>query len=466
MIFLVLIVGFIVRLINLNQSIWLDEAINILGVKQYSLIETITVYSLVDFHPPGYFVLLWIWTRIFGFSEISVRLPSVFFGVLTIYLIYHIGKNLFSHKIGLVSAILLALHPLHIYYSQEARPYAFAAFTVSLNFFCFLTFLQKKDKFSIWYLLSLLLVFSSDYLACISLLVQPILVLLRKDRKLVYFWIKHVAIAIFFWLWWFPLFFKQLTVGMTAAASLPAWKNIVGSPDIKSVALVFIKFIIGRISLDDKLLYTGLLLPVLAFYSFFLFHSIQVYRKSITLILWLIVPILLCWIVSFFVPILSYFRVLFALVPFILLLSLGVSTFKPSVQRFIYALMVLIFTSCSLVYLFNSHFHREDWKGLVQFVHHDTLPVFGQTSGPYAPYDYYDGGVTGMTASLAQMPAVSIQDVNSSELEKYQKLLLIDYLVDIADPDRLVHQQLENLGYKNTKTYDFRGVGFVYLYER
>ena len=61
MIFLILALGFVLRLITLNQSFWLDEADNVVAARGLDFISFISKYPLGDFHPPGYFILLWIW---------------------------------------------------------------------------------------------------------------------------------------------------------------------------------------------------------------------------------------------------------------------------------------------------------------------------------------------------------------------------------------------------------------------
>ena len=76
-----LIFSFLLRIINLNQSLWLDEAIGALVVKDMNFIDIATKFAVADNHPPLYYLMLSLWTSIFGYSEISLRMPSVFFGV-------------------------------------------------------------------------------------------------------------------------------------------------------------------------------------------------------------------------------------------------------------------------------------------------------------------------------------------------------------------------------------------------
>src|SRR3989304_9460645 len=98
MITLILIAGLIRRFFKLDQSLWLDEAINITFVKNLNLHSLVFEYSIGDFHPPLYHIIMRGWVLLFGTSEITVRLPSVILGLATIYVVYLIGRKLFEEK--------------------------------------------------------------------------------------------------------------------------------------------------------------------------------------------------------------------------------------------------------------------------------------------------------------------------------------------------------------------------------
>src|SRR5450830_924226 len=137
MIFLILGLALILRLISLNQSLWLDEATTAL-VSKMSLTNIFTKFLPGDFHPPLYYLIMKYWTVVFGYTEISLRIPSIIFGLGTIYFTYLIGKKLFNKKTGLLASILMSTSGLAIYYSQEARMYMMAAFLVSAAVYFFL----------------------------------------------------------------------------------------------------------------------------------------------------------------------------------------------------------------------------------------------------------------------------------------------------------------------------------------
>src|SRR3989338_10999322 len=92
--FVILVVALGLRLISLNQSLWLDEAIEWWAVRSFGLRELLTGYMVGDFNPPGHHVLMWFWVRVFGESEIALRLPSVVFGVGIVWWVYKIGNTL------------------------------------------------------------------------------------------------------------------------------------------------------------------------------------------------------------------------------------------------------------------------------------------------------------------------------------------------------------------------------------
>src|SRR3990167_11502993 len=116
---IILFLAFLVRLIAIDQSLWLDEAVTANVVSKFSYLEIINKFSPTDFHPPLYYLVEKFWTNIFGYSEIALRFPSIIFSLITGWMIYLIGKRLEGWKVGRWAAALFLFNPLIIYYSQE-----------------------------------------------------------------------------------------------------------------------------------------------------------------------------------------------------------------------------------------------------------------------------------------------------------------------------------------------------------
>jgi uncharacterized membrane protein len=106
------------------RGIWLDEAISIhqAHLSFHDLFENL---QYGDRHPPLHHVVLWLTVKAFGDGETAVRLPSILAGTLAIPALYLLGRELYDRRTGLVAAAFGAASPLLIWYSQEARMYAF-----------------------------------------------------------------------------------------------------------------------------------------------------------------------------------------------------------------------------------------------------------------------------------------------------------------------------------------------------
>ena len=118
---LVVVLGAVLRLYQLgSQPLWVDEATSLRFARQ-SLSGLWSWSTIVDpGNPPLYYSLLHGWL-VFGDSEATLRFMSVVFGVLTIPLVYILGRTIRDHRLGIVGALLFAISPFQVWYAQEAR---------------------------------------------------------------------------------------------------------------------------------------------------------------------------------------------------------------------------------------------------------------------------------------------------------------------------------------------------------
>ncbi|MCX6706195.1 MAG: glycosyltransferase family 39 protein, partial [Candidatus Woesebacteria bacterium] len=394
MILAVVVFAFLLRVISLNQSFWLDEATSGLVVRNFSLIGIITKFSPGDFHPPLYYLILKIWSYIFGTNEIALRFPSIIFGLLTVYLVYRIALLITVHPAlpagrrsqftAIIAALLLATSGLHVYYSQEARMYSLVTLLISLLVYLFL-----KKKWLIFSII-LMLVGLTDYPA---LLIIPVFwILAKKDWKKLA--ISHLPLAVGFFLW-LPVFYRQLSIGFSINES--AWSNLLGTFSFKNFALIPVKFILGRISFDDKYIYASVVLVAVFLFGYLILKSTRLKstrRVDSIIWLWLVVPIFLGMIISFRLSIFSYFRFLFCLPAFYLLVAVGLEKLKPKISNILIIVLVGMNLTFSGIYLFTPRFQREGWRGLTSFIKNESegntaVTLFVADSNMEA-YKYYD----------------------------------------------------------------------------
>ena len=120
----------------------------------------------------------------FGKNEFAVRTPSVIVGIMTIFLIYIVGKFLFNQRVGLFAAFFLSLSSLHLEYSQEARYYVYAVFfTLASLFSLHKAIREKKKKYWVIFAISVLLSIVSHLstLIFISILIFFVFIFSAKE---------------------------------------------------------------------------------------------------------------------------------------------------------------------------------------------------------------------------------------------------------------------------------------------
>ena len=98
-------------------------------------------------HPPLVFLIQHISIRIFGENNFAYRFPSALFGIASVYLLYLIGRRLFSERAGALAAALLAVTVNHVYISRLAMQEAFVIFFILLASFCFLRAFERPRWF-------------------------------------------------------------------------------------------------------------------------------------------------------------------------------------------------------------------------------------------------------------------------------------------------------------------------------
>ncbi len=95
-------------------------------------------------HPPAYYLMMLAWTRFFGSGIIALRLPSVFFGIASVVLIFVLGTLEYDKWTAVTSAGLLALNGHQIFWSELAKMYVMACFLGLLATIFFVGLLSNR----------------------------------------------------------------------------------------------------------------------------------------------------------------------------------------------------------------------------------------------------------------------------------------------------------------------------------
>jgi hypothetical protein len=179
-----LVLAAALRLATLTeQSLWYDEAFTPLHVLHAGLGATLKSVVHTENTPPLWYVLAWADARVLGDGALALRLPSALAGIATVPVVWAIGRELAGRRTALIGAALVAVNPLFVWYSQEARAYGLFVFFAALAMLCFARLLHEPTgRRAAAFALSGALALLTHYFAVFLLV--PMAAWLLRDRVL------------------------------------------------------------------------------------------------------------------------------------------------------------------------------------------------------------------------------------------------------------------------------------------
>ncbi len=227
----ILLLAFALRLYRLgDQSIWYDEGVSI-HLAQKSL-AALTAHTAGDIHPPLYYYLLHFWIRAAGSSEFAVAFLSLGFGLLLVPLVYCIGRNLYNPIVGSLAALLVAVSPYNLWYSQEMRMYTLGASLGLVSLYSLLQLLARAKGRVYWagYILSAALGLYTLYYFAFLLVFLNVFVLgwwlwgRRQGGRasVLWHWVLAQLTVFLLYLPWLPIALRQAT-----DPPVPPWRAFI-----------------------------------------------------------------------------------------------------------------------------------------------------------------------------------------------------------------------------------------------
>jgi len=412
-----------------SEGLWLDEAFSVWMGRQ-PVGEVLGWLVRIDQHPPLYYALLHAWMCL-GDGEAAVRALSGTCSTLTIPVIYLLGRRLLDERVGLLAALILAVSPFHVRLAQEARMYALLALNASLTFYALARLLTDPratgespggQLVSFWRawrttrrrpplgaidtdlawlgyvvfttatlfthntaiflpIAANLLVFGLLLVRRASVLPSPCLPVAVSPLFLRNWLLAQLAVCLL-WLPWLPALVAQ-AAGVYREFWIPAptWMTIVGTVGVfASDLLPPLPVVLGAAGL----LYAGLVALGIA----------RLRRSPARLAFLLIVfatPIVGEWLISLCRPIFYDRTLIWASIPFYVLLAAGVLRLRRWPYVLVAMLMILALNGLSL-HNYYVHFEEEEWDDAATLVAERAGPddlVLFNTAWGQIPFDYY-----------------------------------------------------------------------------
>jgi 4-amino-4-deoxy-L-arabinose transferase-like glycosyltransferase len=224
--------GASLRLASLGlQSYHHDEIVTAGRVLRGSLWHAVEKVGDSESSPPLYYLLAWLWTQVFGTAEVGLRSLSAAAGIAVVPVGFLIGAEAGGRRTGIAASALLAVNPMLLWYSQEARCYSLLVLLTSVALLFFLRALRSgSGRDMVWWALASALALATHYFAFFPVGAEAAWLLWRhrRDAGRALGWVAVVAVLLApLALWqmsqvdhtdWIERFGMTYRIGQTAVA--------------------------------------------------------------------------------------------------------------------------------------------------------------------------------------------------------------------------------------------------------
>ncbi len=418
---LIILLGNAVRLYRLNyQSLWFDESLSmaLASVPLRISIEATLAEGLQ--HLPLYYLLLRMFVWI-GRSEMVLRLPSAFCGVLAIPLIYQVGRCCLGQGPGLFAALLLAVNPYHVWFSQEARMYSLLMLSTLGSLYFFLRLLNENRR-SLW--LGFIVFHAIGYCTLYFALFIPLI----EFAFILCTWRVNYAIL------------RRWTLGQfVAALTLSPWMGIVFLSGYRNFGVGWIprpqwyaplqtlwNFSIGYTEVITPLVAVSLFVFWLAFVCGLVSVAAGQTPARLLLGLWVGLPIVTTILMSLRRPFYVDRYLIICLPSFLILVARGALHPRPRLVRLGWALALLVAASIGLsrVYFDAEYYTKEDWRAAAQYITQHEQPgdvIALRLAASALPFSYYYQGQLDRVAITSLGTTRAIENIAAG----HQRLWLV-----------------------------------------
>jgi mannosyltransferase len=498
-----MLVAFALRVFQLDkQSFWYDEAFSVY-LSRFDL-ATITARTAADIQPPLYYYVLNVWMALTGDSEFAVRFLSLFFGVLTIPLMYVTARRLFDltpdpsptrrgEVTGIFAALVATFSALYVWYAQEARMYTLITFLGLLSSYALLRALfPSSDGKGVrgegrWWIVFVVANIAAVYthyfaftLIAFQLLYALFVILTRRDTRYAIRDTLFAFLAIFIaFLPWLPFMLNRLGEDASYFRG-----------DLKldeAVRHIFINFAVGESVLEGIAQYIAVGWIVCVFVSL-IAYAIQKRKAEsgkrkaesgkrkanapfLFVLLYLVVPLILLLFLFSRNPKFNARYLMLASPGFYLLLAAGLASLfalLPSrnvlarvASGAVFALMAMALFGSSAYAIHNAYFDpaftKADFRGVAHFVttHAQDDEAILLTSGHMFPaFDYYYREAKLPELRLPDEPTLNADNVvgyNAANdlnraLAGKRGAWLVEWQDEVADPNGFVPMLLSSRG--------------------
>jgi hypothetical protein len=227
-------------------------------------------------------------------------------------------------------------------------------------------FLQRK-KWILYFFSVCFLVYSLYFWPFV--LLGHIIFILIQDRKSLKKFSLSLFLGVMFFLPWISSFLTQLQTGLHGMFT--GWTGVVSFTPLKAVALMYAKFILGKGSIENNLIYADVIAPTFLLFLLSTLEQVRYKKYDLSFVIFWS-GLLSSFVVSIFVPILAPQRLLFLLPFFYLEIAKYTAGLKQ--KKMVFAMIILVATQMVGIvqYWLDPSVQREQWRDAVSYVENES----------------------------------------------------------------------------------------------
>jgi mannosyltransferase len=166
------------------QSYHHDEIVTASRILRDGFWHAMDAVGFSESAPPLYYSIAWPWTQLTGTGEFGLRSVSAVAGIATVPVAYLLGAELSSRRAGIVAAALVAVNPMLLWYSQEARAYALFVLLAALSLLYFVRALERGSRRdSLAWGIASALALGTHYFAAFPIAAEALWLLRRRGKE-------------------------------------------------------------------------------------------------------------------------------------------------------------------------------------------------------------------------------------------------------------------------------------------
>lgn len=418
----ILVFGFLIRgrQYFANRSFWLDEAFLANNLKFRSFSQLLEPLEYAQVAPIGFLWSQKLIAYIFGLSELSLRFIPFISSLIAIYLVFDLARVLINKKMGLIVAFAFTLPLMLTYFASELKQYStdvLCALLLFWVFYRFIYFTQNKNRLIILGIAGAICIWFSNITVLILFSIGiAIWIDLLRNFSLSKLWLVVASN-----LMWLISFFYYYTNFIQDHPHKEGMMNYWASSFMPHDFLGAINFVFEKLFYvfkDTISLWETTLFAMLFFFigvvSVFLKKSKSHYR-------YLLIPILLHLILSYFKMYPFDGRLVLYLVPIFLLFEfIGIYFMSSFFKNKTAALIIISTILLSLSFLrapryFVNPMMGEDLKPVLSYVseHKQAGDVIYVYYGSHAAFRFYKENY------FAETDNCIVGEVSSINFEKF-----------------------------------------------